>query len=61
MKVKVPYEPSTSKLPRQHPVPVPAGGGFFFRVQLPESKQLGNNVPAIEKQAGCPRRRDHIR
>jgi len=51
MKVKVPYEPSTSKLPRQHPIPVPinAGGGFLFRVQLPASKQLGNNVPTLEK------------
>ena len=32
MKVKVPYEPSTSNCPAQHPLfPVPnAGGGFFF-------------------------------
>jgi hypothetical protein len=41
----------TSKLPCQRPdlVPIPsAGGGFFFRVQLPASKQLGNNA-AIER------------
>src|SRR4029453_10194082 len=48
-------EPSTSTCPASTPVPIPipsAGEGFFFRVQLPASKQLGNNMPAIERNRG---------